>query len=144
MMRARGSRLCFGLSLGAALLGTRAARADEWLGSDKALHFGLSAGIAAVGYAGGALIWDSRGARIASGATLAVTAGAAKELYDLAGYGDPSWKDFTWDLIGTAVGVLAAFTVDVLVSPRASSTPQQNVHAASAVFPTAHGFVVRF
>ncbi|HEY3452673.1 MAG TPA: hypothetical protein VGK67_40385 [Myxococcales bacterium] len=87
---------------------------DPWLSTDKALHFGVSAGIAGLGYGGAALLWDDVGLRLGVGASVAVTAGIAKELFDLAGYGTPSWKDFAWDLLGTAVGLALAFGIDRL------------------------------
>jgi putative lipoprotein len=86
--------------------------ADPWFGRDKALHFSASALIAGGAYAAGALVLDGRPARalVASGAAL--SAGAAKELYDMTGRGQPSWRDFTWDVIGTAVGVGVSLLVD--------------------------------
>ena len=45
-----------------------------------------------------------------------LTLGAGKELWDMTGRGDPSWRDFTWDVLGTAVGVALAVGVDALVS----------------------------
>src|SRR5689334_10766777 len=78
---------------------------DPWFGRDKALHFAACAGISGAGYGVTALFSDDLRVRIAFGAGLGITVGAVKELVDLAGYGDPSWRDFTWDLIGTAVGV---------------------------------------
>ena len=55
---------------------------------------------------------ESRGARAAGGAALAVGAGVAKELWDLEGHGDASWKDLTWDLVGATTGVLLSLAVD--------------------------------
>ncbi len=88
---------------------------DPWLGPDKALHFAASAGIAAGGYALGAQLWDQPAPRLISGGALALTAGIAKELYDLSGGGDPSWRDFTWDVIGTATGLLVSWLIDRLL-----------------------------
>ncbi len=51
--------------------------------------------------------------RIVFGAGAGILAGAGKELLDLAGFGDPSWRDFAWDVIGTIVGVGLAVAVDV-------------------------------
>lgn len=80
--------------------------ADPWFGPDKALHASVSV-VLALGVGAG---WHSlalgpvaEGA-LSAGLTLAV--GGAKELLDLAGLGTPSWRDFTWDVIGTLVGVL--------------------------------------
>ena len=89
--------------------------ADPWLGADKALHFAASASIAAAGYAGAALVTESRPARVATGGTLAIGAGVAKELWDATGHGDPSWRDLTWDVAGTVTGLLVAGAVDWII-----------------------------
>ena len=91
----------------------RAADEDPWLGRDKVLHFSVSAGLGAGGYAGSALLWDGYGARALSGAAFSLSIGIAKELYDATGAGDPSWKDLAWDGIGTAVGVGVALLIDL-------------------------------
>lgn len=88
---------------------------DPWLGPDKALHCSVSAGLAGLGYTGAALFTQDRRLRLAIGAGVALTAGAAKELADLAGFGQPSWKDFTWDVIGTAAGLLVSWLFDRFV-----------------------------
>jgi putative lipoprotein len=88
---------------------------DPWFGPDKALHFTLSALITSGGYGAGALFVQPLPARIAFGAGLGITVGATKELIDLAGFGDPSWKDFAWDVLGTAVGVGICVSIDVAV-----------------------------
>jgi len=88
---------------------------DDWLGADKALHFGVSAGCALIGYGLSAPVWSERWQRATAGASFALSLGAAKELYDLAGHGDASWRDFAWDAIGAASGVLVALGIDLLV-----------------------------
>ena len=93
----------------------RAADPDPWLGKDKALHFGASGVIAAGGYTFGAFVLDARGHALIVGASLALAAGIGKETLDLTGFGDPSWRDLTWDVIGTATGVAAAWAIDLLV-----------------------------
>jgi len=55
--------------------------------------------------------------------------GGGKELWDLTGHGDPSWRDFTWDVLGTAVGVALAASVDALLS-RGKGTPAERVGQA--------------
>jgi putative lipoprotein len=100
----------------------RGADPDPWWGSDKALHFSLSAGIAAGGYAVAAQVTDDRRWRLVGGAGVAIAAGAGKEILDRYDGGDSSWRDFTWDLIGTATGVGIAWLIDRLVTgprPRA-------------------------
>lgn len=94
---------------------------DPWFGRDKALHFGVSAGLGAAGYGGGALACDEPWVPLATGTGLALSAGVAKELLDLAGMGSPSWRDLTWDVLGTATGVLSAWAIDRLVFRRSDS-----------------------
>ena len=88
---------------------------DPWFGRDKALHFGVSAGVAGAGYGLSALGTPDIRIRIAFGAGAGVVVGAMKELIDLTGVGDPSWKDFAWDVIGTVVGVGIAVSIDLAV-----------------------------
>ncbi|HET9955479.1 MAG TPA: hypothetical protein VFQ61_13290 [Polyangiaceae bacterium] len=108
-----------GLSIGLCLAGlawVSPARAeDRFFGPDKTLHFGASMGLAAGGYAVSGLIWEEPWQRSVAGASLALSAGAAKELWDLSGHGDPSWNDVAWDVIGTAVGVGLVLCVDLVL-----------------------------
>jgi putative lipoprotein len=93
---------------------------DPWFGQDKALHFAVSAGIASGAY-GLAGLWQpsSEPFRLAVGGSVALAAGTAKELFDLTtGLGDPSWKDLTWDVAGTAVGLAVAWALDRFVVQR--------------------------
>jgi putative lipoprotein len=106
-------------SLTALLLSAPSARADPtpspdpWFARDKALHFAASAAIAAGGYGTSAFVTDEVAGRVAFGAGLAIGAGIAKEALDAAGFGTPSLRDFTWDVIGTAVGVGVCITLDL-------------------------------
>jgi putative lipoprotein len=115
----------------------RADDPDPWVSRDKALHFDVSAGIAAVGYgvSAGWLV-DARWKALAIGGGLSLAAGATKELIDATGAfgGDPSWKDFTWDVIGAVAGLAIAWGVDLLLggvdqarpalgSPRTDAVP---------------------
>lgn len=114
----------------AVMLAPKAARAadpDPWFGPDKALHFGVSVGLSAGGYGVSALVLHEPWQRAIAGAGFSLTLGAGKELYDLSGHGDPSWKDFTWDVVGTAVGVGLALLVDAAVS---SSSAHHTVRAS--------------
>lgn len=97
------------------LLGGRPARAeDRWFGRDKGLHAAAAAVIAAGGYAASAPFVEAPLGRAAIGSALALGVGAGKELlWDAAlERGDPSWKDFTWDAIGAAVGAGLSLLVD--------------------------------
>ena len=80
---------------------------DQWTGKDKAEHFVGSALLAATGTAYG----DHQGwneARRSFGLLFSVSMGAVKELYDSREGGSGwSWKDFSWDIAGAAVGYSA-------------------------------------
>jgi putative lipoprotein len=114
-------RIAFtGIVLGVLLGSGPSLAQDSWLGPDKALHFAFSATIAGGGYAGAAFLSDDVGVRLLVGGGLSLSAGALKELIDLAGFGTPSWRDFTWDVIGAATGLLVAWLVDhFIVTPLA-------------------------
>ncbi len=92
---------------------------DEWWGVDKALHFGAGFGLAAAGYGIGIVCWDDRLAASGLGLGIGIAAAGAKESLDAAGLGSPSWKDFTWTLIGTALGIGLSVSFDAaLRGPR--------------------------
>jgi len=114
MRRALTAPLALTLALSASP--AAASDPDPWFGPDKALHFGVSAGLSAGGYAALSPWLESRSERALGGAAFSLTLGAGKELWDLTGHGDPSWRDFTWDVLGTALGVALAVGVDALVS----------------------------
>ena len=90
----------------------RAADPDPWFGADKAKHFAATTALSVGGYACASLFDGRPAVRLAAAGTLAMGAGIAKEPWDLAGHGDASWRDLTWDGIGTATGLLAGFFVD--------------------------------
>jgi putative lipoprotein len=102
----------------AVLASAGSAKADDWFGKDKTLHFGVSVGLAAGGYAAGTQLFETRRSALILGGSFSIALGAGKEIYDATGHGDPSWKDFTWDLIGTAVGLGLAYGVHSLAFPR--------------------------
>lgn len=89
--------------------------ADPWFGRDKVIHYGVSASIAGAGYVAGALIFDTRAHALGVGAAAATLAGVGKELADLGGYGDPSWKDLAWDGLGMVTGLAVAWGLDLLI-----------------------------
>jgi putative lipoprotein len=99
---------------------------DPWLARDKALHFDVSAGIAAAGYgvSAGWLV-DARWKALALGGGLALVAGAGKEALDATHVlgGDPSWKDFAWDVFGTIAGLALAWGVDLLLGGVSAQHP---------------------
>jgi putative lipoprotein len=121
------ARWVFGFWTVVALLATTVPvwgqEADPWFGRDKALHFSASASIAIVGYAGASLTTEHRPTRVAAATIVALGAGIGKELWDLGGPGDASWRDLTWDVIGTATGVLVASGMDWLIRHIRDPTP---------------------
>jgi putative lipoprotein len=112
---------------------------DPWISRDKAFHFDVSAGIAAAGYGiSAAWLVDARWKALAIGGGIALATGAGKEIFDATGIlgGDPSWKDFTWDAIGTVAGLAIAWGIDLLLggvdrSHPALGSPSTNVAPAS-------------
>lgn len=106
--------LAFGLSASSE---TALADSNPWFARDKGLHFDAEAGIAAVTYAVSAgWVVDARWKALAIGGGVALAAGAGKELVDATGIfgGDPSWRDFAWDVVGTVAGLALAWGVDLL------------------------------
>jgi putative lipoprotein len=106
----------FALFLSLQALPARAQDDDPWLGHDKMAHFGVSIALGAGGYGGATLLVKPRWQRALIGGAVALSVGGAKELWDLAGHGDPSWRDFTWDLAGSTVGVALGYLIDLTVS----------------------------
>lgn len=132
-----------------ALVATRTAHAappdpDPWFGKDKALHFGVSSVIAAGGYTASSFLFDARGHALLAGGGLALAAGAGKELLDMTGTGDPSWKDFTWDVVGTAFGLAVAWSIDVLVRGIGPEHPAFTLPVTSSVTPKTAAIHVSF
>lgn len=117
---------------------SRGADRDPWVAEDKALHASVSGVIAGGSYAAGAAIFDARGHALIAAAGLTLAIGAGKELADLAGFGDPSWKDFAWDGIGTAIGLALAWTTDLLLRGTGARHPPFTAPRAAG------GIVIRF
>ena len=117
-----------------------AADPDPWFGPDKTLHFAVSAGIAGAGYGVTTALTDERWKAFAVGGGAAVTLGALKEAYDATGHGDPSWKDFAWDVAGTVVGLAVAWGVDALV--HGGTPPFAAPASTSAAYSS--GFALQF
>jgi len=88
---------------------------DPWWGTDKALHMSVCAGLSGGGYALSTQITGDIPGRAAFGAAVGIGAGLGKEVLDATGLGDPSWKDFLWDVIGTSIGISVAITIDFAV-----------------------------
>ena len=88
---------------------------DPWLGPDKALHFSVSAGISAGGYAAASFFTDDVPTRLAVGATIAGIFGIGKEVLDVLTYGYSSYKDLAWDALGITTGLILSWLVNQLI-----------------------------
>ncbi|MFM2152041.1 MAG: hypothetical protein RL199_476 [Pseudomonadota bacterium] len=112
-MRA-GSSVAFCSLLAALLLDSKAGRAaeDPWFARDKYEHFAVSSLLASGAYAVAAAADAPASMRLWAGGVVGLGVGTAKELWDLAGHGDPSWRDLAWDGVGTATGLVTAWCVD--------------------------------
>lgn len=87
-------------------------------------HFSVSTAIAFGGYSAGAILDTHEPSRWALGATVGLGAGVLKELLDMTGIGQPSWKDFAWDCAGVAVGLALAWLIHYLIpSPTHEPAP---------------------
>jgi uncharacterized protein YfiM (DUF2279 family) len=92
------------------------AAGESWWGPDKALHLTAGFGLSAGGYVVGRLAFDDRLAATGFGAGLAIGLAAGKEGLDAAGLGTPSWQDFVWSVVGTALGLGASITFDAALT----------------------------
>jgi putative lipoprotein len=106
------------LTLFLLLLAAGPVRADTWWGTDKALHLSVSIGLAAGATAVTAAWIEGPLERAAIGIVSSLTLGVAKELADGLGLGEASFRDLTWDLIGSVIGASLAWIVERwIVSP---------------------------
>jgi putative lipoprotein len=90
----------------------QAAEPDPWFGRDKVIHFSVSFALAGNAYADSSAFTKRTSIRVLSGVGVGLAAGIAKEIADRYDGGDASWRDFTWDIVGTATGTLVAWLVD--------------------------------
>ncbi len=119
---------------------TLAADPDPWFAVDKARHFSAASLLAGGAYTVAAGCDASGEARLWAGGLTAMGAGAAKELWDLRGHGDPSWRDLAWDGVGTAAGLVTAWWVDRWWQRRQGGRPDVDVaRRRSALTPVAAG-----
>lgn len=123
MFRHRLVAVCALLTAVVAAPAVRADDSDPWFGRDKMLHFGASAVIAAGGYTAGAVAFDARYEALLLGSGLALAAGTGKELWDMSGHGDPSWRDFTWDLVGIVAGLGVTWGIDLALRGTGADHP---------------------
>ena len=79
---------------------------DPWLGADKLKHFLTSAFVQSVAYSTLRATGVRNGPALAGAAAVTLSVGAGKELWDRAGHGDPSLRDFTWDVLGVGAATV--------------------------------------
>jgi len=100
------------------------AQSDAWWGKDKQKHLLVSLSVSAATY-----VWLGHSGvesslRMGVTTLLVLSAGALKEARDAMGYGHPSWKDMTWNVIGTAVGLVVAYVVERWLWPQRPWVPR--------------------
>lgn len=99
----------------ALLLTALPVRADKWTGPDKVAHVGVTAGLTAGVYG---ILYAYKpdmdmGHRVLWSATAGLSAGLLKEGMDLVfNTGEPSYKDLTMDVVGTATGLIFMLIFD--------------------------------
>ena len=93
---------------------------DRWWARDKAMHYSVSLMLAADGYAVASANTERPAWRALWGSAFSLSAGLAKEIHDEAIGRVFSWRDLTWDALGTATGTTVAWLIDryLLKSPR--------------------------
>ncbi len=92
---------------------------DAWFAPDKGLHYGVSFGLAASGYGVASTFVERPGYRALVGFSFALSLGLAKEAWDAAGHGDPSWRDVSWNILGGLSGTALAWGIDRALKRRA-------------------------
>lgn len=105
-------RLCLAVNLVYAQTAAAAAH-DSWFGIDKIKHFFISAFIESVSYSALQAAHANRRAALGSAIGVAAAFGVGRELHDRRTPGNWfSYRDLTWDAIGTAAGaVLLTHTI---------------------------------
>lgn len=120
------------------LLLCRPVLADDWGGSDKAVHFTVSLAMTAGVYGG---LWavgeESTVIRASAASLVAFLPGLFKELYDAGQRGNRfSGADMFYNLLGIVSGCAVMLTIDLLTRPRNNETPHQ---AAKGLIPSGSG-----
>ena len=105
---------------------------DPWWGRDKALHFGISTGLAGGIYGTAALLGASRPGSAAVAASVTLGIGIGKEVADAFGLGQPSWRDLAWDAAGTLLGVGIGLGLDLLLRKDRSVTVSPQLSGISS------------
>jgi putative lipoprotein len=111
--------LVFSLLL-CSLPSARAQQPDQWWARDKAMHYSVSVMLAADGYTVASAYTEHPVLRALWGSAASLSAGLAKEFYDESIGRSLSWRDLTWDALGTATGTTVAWLIDryLLKNPR--------------------------
>ncbi len=85
---------------------------DRWWARDKAMHCSVSLMLAADAHTVASAFTERPLYRALWGSALPMSLGLAKELHDQS-IGRPfSWRDLTWDALGTATGTTVAWLID--------------------------------
>lgn len=82
------------------------AKQDRWFGADKLKHFLASGAIQTAHYSVLRVAGAGQGEALAVGAAMTLGVGLAKEWSDGHGMSGFSWKDMTWNALGTGTASL--------------------------------------
>ena len=85
---------------------------DRWWARDKAMHCSVSVMLAADAYTVASAFTESPLYRALWGSTVSMSFGLAKEWHDQSIGRSLSWRDLTWDALGTATGTTVAWLID--------------------------------
>ena len=100
-----------------AIAATATAHASgDWVSEDKALHFGVSATLAAFSYGAAASLDATPLEKALWGAGVPLAVGAAKEGFDALGAGTPDWSDMGWNALGAATGLVLSWGIECIAT----------------------------
>ena len=79
---------------------------DDWFAPDKVQHFFSSAFVQTMSYGALRTTGLNHGSALAGATITTATVGIGKEIHDLKTHGDFSYRDMTWDAIGTGAATI--------------------------------------
>lgn len=87
-------------------LGGAAKRPDPWFSPDKAKHAFVSIFVESIAFSGFRAANTSRSGSLVDATVVSAGFSVGREIYDYYHPGTPSFKDLTWDAVGTAAAAI--------------------------------------